>query len=270
MIKLKEKVVKMATLSVAHLKKVIEWLSVLLVVYIIGLLLYLFMWGLRILGRIKVTNPDRLPSFRRNPELFEKGFIVVANHPSLIDPLLISILMGYLYLSHPFRFIPHNMAEEKNYRNWFWRSWAKKAIIWIKRGSSSSMRNALRETKELLVERKGLLMIHPEGGRTEGGKTSPKMGWLKSKTGRKIRPLGNGIGWIAENTGAPVLLIWIDGSQRIMPNRTNKFYSFPRLWRKMRIEVGSTFTFDGDPANLITTKISLALLDLADELERPH
>lgn len=235
-----------------------------MLVYTIGAFLYSFMWVLRLLGRIRVKNADRLPAFRRSPELFEKGLIVVANHPSLIDPVLVSVLMGYLYLSHPFRFIPRNMAEVKNYKNWFWELWAKRAIIWIKRGGASSTAEALREAKALL-EGGGILIVHPEGGRTQGGKTSPRMGWVESRSGKKIRPLGNGIGWLVEKTGSPVLLVWIEGSQKVMPNRPNKLYSFPRLWRRMEIKIGGIFVFNEDPANLITAKIGLALLALADE-----
>jgi len=252
--------------------KIIHKTLFLISVYSMGFLLGTSMLLLRMLGIVKVRNWNRFPAFCKNQDFFKNGLIVVANHPSLLDPLLVSALFFKHYFWHPFRLSPWNIPDEANYRNWFWK-WASARIIWLDRSSPQKSREAFRKAKRVLGNG-GILIIFPEGGRTEGGHTSPSSsnGFFYSRTrGNKIRPLKQGVGLLAKSTNAPVLLVWGQGAAEIMPNRPDRLYSWPVFrngsgWNSVTIKIGRTLRFNGgQPAEEVTQTIASNLLQLADE-----
>ncbi|MBM3251129.1 MAG: 1-acyl-sn-glycerol-3-phosphate acyltransferase [Candidatus Nealsonbacteria bacterium] len=240
-------------------------------VYTMGVFVGLTVMILRTLGVIKVLNWNRLPKYGRSPELFKNGLIVVCNHPSLLEPITVSGLFFGHYFWHPFKLSPWNIAEERNYKNRWWE-WASPRIVWIDRSSSKKSREAFRETQNILRSG-GVVIIFPEGGRTEGGKTSPtsEKDFLYAKRGGKIRPLKEGVGLLAKRTNASVLFLWTSGSESVMPNIPGKLYSFPRLIgnggvNRILIKVGGVLRFNAEEsASEITQKIACELLRLADE-----
>ena len=121
----------------------------------------------------------------------------------------------------------------------------------------------------------GIVVIFPEGGRTEGGETSPisKNDFFFSQKGKKIRQLKEGVGLLTKMTNASLLFIWSEGSEKIMPNIPGKLYSWPKIRNNSQrrrnqiiIKIGYFLRFEKNHStNEITQKIASTLLQLADE-----
>ena len=79
-----------------------------------------------------------------------------------------------------------------------------------------------------------------------------------------------GIGLLILKTQAPVLPIWIEGSDKVFPNtlwideKTSKF-SFPRFWKKITVKIGNITEFEKSSRVEITQEVGIKLLELADE-----
>jgi len=245
------------------MKKIIHKLLFLLAIYTMGTVLGLTLLILRLLGRIKVLHQERFPRYSKSPELFKNGLIVVSNHPSLLEPLIVSALFFDQYFVHPFRLSPWNVPEEKNYDNKFWK-WAGARIIWVDRRDSRKARETFRKAKNV-VNSGGILILFPEGGRTFKRKHK-----LSSRKDKEIGFLQEGIGLLLLRTKAPVLPIWVEGSDEVFPNtlwaddQTSKF-PFPRFWKKITVKIGEVVTFEKTSREEITQEIALILLKLADE-----
>jgi 1-acyl-sn-glycerol-3-phosphate acyltransferase len=243
-------------------KKIIHSLLFLLSLYIVGTIVGGSVFLLRILGRIKITHWKRFPKYSRNPELFRKGLIVVSNHPSLLEPLLVAGLFFTQYFVHPFKLSPWNIPDEKNYNNIWWR-WAKARIIWVDRENSEKTRRTFTKVKNV-VDSGGIVILFPEGGRTFKRKK------LYSQKGKMVAILQEGIGLLIRKTNAPILFIWVEGSDNFFPNtlwvngQTSKF-PFPRFWKKITIKIGNTIHFDKKSKEEITQEVAAKLLELADE-----
>ena len=230
--------------------------------YIMGSIVGLTILTLRLLKRIEVINYKGIPQYGDNPKLFKNGLVIVSNHPSLLEPILIPGLFFNQYFFHPFKLSPWNVAEGKNYDNIFWR-WAKERIIWVNREDSQGKRRTFRQVKQV-VNNGGILILFPEGGRTFKRKT------IESKKGKKLAFLQEGIGLLLLKTKAPVLFIWVEGSDKFFPNtlwvdeNTSKF-PFPRFWEKITVKIGDLVYFEKTSREKITQEIAAKLLELADK-----
>jgi len=239
-------------------------LRFLLIMYTIGVWITMIFFFQKLIGRIKIVHPERFPKHWQNPDILKNGLIVVSNHPSLIDPFLVSCLFGEQYFLNPFKFAPYNIPEVKNYNKWYWK-WAEQIMIWVERGNKQSMRAALKKCIEVVNSGK-ILVVHPEGGRTSSA--SERDCFYSPRKKKKLRHLKEGIGSLVKKTEAPVFLVWIDGSDKVMPNLPDRFYSLPRLWNKVVITIGETVKFNSDLSREeITQKVATRLLELADEGE---
>lgn len=238
------------------LKKLICKLLFLLSVYIFGgVLLGGIVFLLKVVGLIKIKH-------NISPEVFENGLIVVSNHPSLIDPLLISSLFCGQYMRHPFKSSPWNIAEAKNYNKWYWR-WAGARIIWVDRDNPQEARGTFQKARKVLNS-KGILVILPEGGRTSSNSADDL--FSSPEKGKKLRPLKRGVGVLIRGSNVPVYCAWIDGSDKVMRNLPGRFYTFPRFWKKITITIGEPLRFDRKEASeVISQKLVTTLLKLADE-----
>ena len=239
-------------------------LRFLLIMYTIALWITMIFFFQRLIGRIKIVHPERIPKHWQNPELFKNGLIVVSNHVSLIDSFLVSCLFGDQYLVNPFKFTPYNIAEIRNYNKWYWK-WAEQVIIWVERGNRQSMEDAFRKSAEIVNSGK-ILVMHPEGGRTSSA--SKKHLFYSPEKRKKLRHLKKGIGLLIKAKKAPVFFVWIDDSDKVMPNLPGRLYSFPRLWNKVVITMGEIVRFDSNLSREeLTQEVASCLLDLADEEE---
>lgn len=114
-------------------------------------------------------------------------------------------------------------------------------------------------TLKRILENEGRVLIFPEGSRTF--KAIRKSGMV-SGNGHRLGRLKDGAAWLALKTNARILPIWVEGTDKVLPN--NKF-PFPRLWHRVTIKVGAPFSVLGPTRQEASSEIARALLKLADE-----
>ena len=234
---------------------------VVLAIYTIGLLLGLLLYFLRFLNRvhagwgIKIQNWDRFPKK-------QKGVLVIANHTSLLEVILVPVLFFRDYILHPFNFSPWSVPDKRNYFDrWYW-AWAKIRLIPIDREDNRKALRALKRIKETL-DLGGIVILFAEGGRTFKGKE-----FFYSKKGKKIRQLKAGVGWLILQTNPLVVPLWIDGAEKVLPNKRHKLYHcLPNFGNCVTVKVGKPIHIKGNNKTEITQKVALSLLKLADEEE---
>lgn len=167
----------------------------------------LALWFSKVWFRLRVEGRERFPA--------EGPVIVVANHASYIDPPMVGISSPrwLLFLAQA------GLARFAPARWWM----ARVGVTLIDRDSPS------KEALRLLSD--SLKAGHPVGIFPEG---------TRSKDGR-IGPFRNGVEFLVRRTGASVLPVGIDGSQRAMPRsawlpRPRKVVvRFGELWAPERV-----------------------------------
>ena len=239
---------------------------ILLLVYPIALFLALLFILFKLLGRIRVIYPERFPFGRGN-------LIVLSNHPSLVEPILLPVMLYRNYLLHPFKLRPWSTPDKKNYYDrWYWRWLLKHVTIPINRSSSQERSKAFRQLVRIL-ESKGVTIIFGEGGRTKKGTDF----FYSSLKKRKIRPLQEGVASLIRKTGALVVPIWVEHKKEASLNLSDRVYFnslififFLELWKKeaITIKIGRPLQFQkSDSREKITQELITTLLNLADEEE---
>jgi 1-acyl-sn-glycerol-3-phosphate acyltransferase len=121
----------------------------------------------------------------------EGAVIVASNHVSNLDPPVVGI--GFW---RPGTY----MAKEELFRNRFF-AWfiSKLGAFPVKRGAGD--RAALKKALEFLEEGRALVMF-PEGTRSETG---------------ELQPPEMGVAMIAYRSGAPVVPVYVSGTNQVMP-----------------------------------------------------
>jgi len=204
-------------------------------VYIIGCFLGIMLLVLRGLRIWKIEGLENLPTLE---EKGDRGLLLVSNHPSLLDPL---VLIGFFfpwYAFSPLRYGPWNMAEQKNYRRGLF-ALMEPRLVFLDRDDPSSGMKSFRKAKGLL-EGGSIFILFAEGGRTFKG--IPKELILETN-GRKIRPFNAGAGLLATQTDAITVPVWIDGTDAVCPNLQVARYTLPRFWKRVRISFGKRMEF---------------------------
>ncbi len=232
-------------------------LPVLVYAYIPGSLVGAGGWFGRKCTAIKVIHSERLACIRT---LRKK--IIVCNHPSWFDPFLAAALIAWYYLTNPFRDAPMIVADqEKFYDSWLlW--FFKPVMIPIDRNNKERTFAALRKMEEAVNSGRPLI-IFPEGGRTFKGEDDK---FHRSVNGSRIRFLEEGIGFLVRRTGATVIPIGLDGSDRVFPPSKKRLLTRPKPWHRIVISVGDPIVFKPHtPRGHITQEIAFQLLRLMDE-----
>ncbi len=239
------------------MKKMFDLCVFLALTYPYGIVMGIIFRLLVIIKKIRVLYWKRFPHW-------EKRIILVSNHPSLLEPFLLPALFLREYFLHPFQYAPWSTPDKANfYDSWYW-FWLRPRAIPIDRKKQKGNLRVFLRIKEI-VSSGGIIILFPEGGRTFKGKE-----FLCSKTGKKLRVLKTGIGWLVLNTQALVIPVWVEGTDKILPNRSKKLFSFPRLRGNITIKIGRPLRFHGFSRNTrkkVTQRITNALLELADEEE---
>jgi 1-acyl-sn-glycerol-3-phosphate acyltransferase len=227
--------------------KTIGWI----LMYLIGILWGLVFEMLRLLGIVTIRGS--ISTTQRN-----KGVIIASNHPSLWEPLLLVGLLFPGYIWRPKRNAPWGTPDATNYGTWYWSLFRQRMIL-VPRGDRRGELRALARMKREL-NRQAILILFPEGGRT-----STERNRLTTRSGKELRPLKTGIGELVLKTGSIVIPVWVDGTDKVLPNGAAWWY--PRLWRKVQINIGQPLSFDlGDSYDrkTVTLQIQKAMVDLAD------
>ena len=242
------------------MKKLWEKLIFISVSLPIGYLLGIIFRILCLFRIIKVSHWERFPHFKGR-------LVLVSNHPSLLEPILLPALFFWEYLFHPFKLAPWSTPDKQNYYDkWYW-FWLRPRAIPIERRDPGGKARALVKMIRVL-KKGGIIILFPEGGRTFKGERFH----FSKKENKKIRDFEGGIGWIVAKTGATVLPVWVDGADNVLPNSPDKLYhTFPRIWRRTIIKIGEPIEFvpsehpSSEERRYIEEKIRDTLLELADE-----
>jgi len=224
--------------------------------YPFGILLGVLFHLLRILKILRIRNLEYFP-------YFQKKLVLVSNHASLWDPIILVGLFFKQYFFHPIRFCPWSTPDKGNYFDkWYW-FFARPRFIPVPREEVHRVRTVMRSLVKIIrvLRNGGIVIFFPEGGRTFKGKT-----FLFSKKKKKVlRTLRSGIGDIVCKTNATVVPVWIEGAENVLPNNGA---IIPRLWRKVTITIGKSMDYNHGAVlerKQITQEVSDALLQLADE-----
>jgi 1-acyl-sn-glycerol-3-phosphate acyltransferase len=246
--------------------------------YIIAPSLGILVCLLEAFGRIKFVHFNRFP-------IWEEKLIIVSNHPSLLEPFLLP-LMGFPWmnfpwvfsplrlrvkfslrwlkelrkeLSRPKRLIPANVPDKGNFYDPLWMRVLQVVNIPVVRNGSTHGRIATISALVEVLENGGRVLIFPEGTRTYKAVKNP--GGVKVN-GQELGKLRDGAAWLALKTNAKILPVWVEGTDRVLPN--NKF-PLLRLWHKVTIRIGDPLAVDGKTRGEATTDITNSLLKLAGE-----
>ena len=212
---------------------------------------------LRIFGRLYLRGSiigDKEPN---------KGLLLISNHPSLWEAAIFPFLLFPNYL-WDLSFVPLSTPDKKNFYDKRWFVFFRPICIPISREEGSNEAATLKKIVKSLQEGR-IVILFAEGGRTYRGQEFRKS-QIKKK---KIRPFQNGVGLIARLSKAPIVLVWTEGGQNIIPNKSCesvKIQPFcPRIWNKMTIDASVPLQI---PEKMMSRDITLwleeKLLGLAD------
>lgn len=167
----------------------------------------------RVLWGARVEGTERIP--REGP------FILVANHSSNLDPLILGWAIG----KRTDRLI-HFMAKAEM-RRWPLLGWlaSQSGVYFVRRGEGD--RAAQRVSLEALADGRPIA-LHPEGTRSRDG---------------RLKAAKPGAALLAMRSGAPLLPVGIAGTHRIFPGGSR----FPHPTRIV-IRIGEPFTLPHVPA----------------------
>ena len=196
----------------------------------------------RLLWGAGVEGSEHIPS--------EGPFILVGNHSSNLDPLILGWAVG----NRSGRMI-HFMAKAEMLR-WPVLGWlaTQSAVFFVRRGEGD--RSAQRFALEALAAGRPIA-LHPEGTRSRDGHL---------KAGK------SGAAFLAMRSGAPLLPAGIAGTQKIFPGGSK----IPHASR-ISIRVGEPFMLPHVPEGRIdratlaagTERIMAAIAELLPEAQRP-
>jgi 1-acyl-sn-glycerol-3-phosphate acyltransferase len=169
---------------------------------------------LRLLFRSRVEGVEHVPA--------DGPLIVASNHLSFIDSFIIP-----LAIPRPVSFIAKaSYFEGKGLKGRFVR-WFMSTLghVPIQRGAQRAAMGALEQAVEILGDG-GAFAIYPEGTRSEDGRL------YRGRTG---------VGWLVLASGAKVLPIGLEGTDRIQPVGA----AWPRMGVRATIRIGPPMDFSG-------------------------
>lgn len=233
---------------------IFKYLSVFLLIYPVGVILAILLMVLYISRFVRIKNWERIDNINGKT-------IIVSNHPSMLDPFLAASLLYRKYLRHPLKYGPRLVSDRKNFYDSWYFFWLRLHMIPVDRENRNSDRSLLKAKKAL--DKGRIIIIFPEGGRTFRRKE-----FLYSQKGKRIGVLKEGIGLLVSRTGARVLPVWIDGSEKVLPNSHKRLFNFWNIKSAtITVKVGKPLDLQGK--NLakeeITQMVVNSLLQLADE-----
>src|SRR3989344_1213198 len=131
-------------------------LLIILVVYSFGFLLAFALTLSFLLKLIVIRHRERLPNSGRK-------LILVANHPSVIDPFMMVSLFFKVFLLSPFN-APLSVPKKSLFDIWC-LFWLRPFMISVERGNSASAASSFKQIKNALDDKR-MVIVFPEGGRT--------------------------------------------------------------------------------------------------------
>jgi len=232
-------------------------LKLLLWLWTVGQALGLLYSFLRITRRVEIKGRDG-----RKLDPRGRGLLVIANHPSPVEPMFMTFLSYPRIFFHLGR-TPVGLPGKEYYdRRWFWPIRIMAYPI-----DRSSMRRGLENGKEVeaMLKAGRVVLMHPERERVY---TEKNMDHKVSKSGKRMMKFRPGVRRLFLNTNCRVLPVWFDGGQRVIPNKSDvpppKWGQWPRIWRKVTIKIGEPMEVPNLSRDEVLDYFEDALLALAD------
>ena len=246
------------------MKKVIERIMTLVIVYGAGSLIFTFFLALKCAGKVKITDPKRIPQLK--PRM-----IIVSNHPDAFDCMYEIILIPAIFVCqgflHPLKLAPWFTPDKRNFTDkWYW-SWLRfmaTPIVRENRTEHDGIHEAI-EVRGVMQRQHRVMMYFIEPGRTCTGKKF----LLSKRRGKRIRKPANFIGaLVSKIPDISVVTAWVEtGKTLLQPGK--RLFSWPNLRDAITIRFGEPIKFSdktgNDAAARLTKKIVENLLDLADQ-----
>lgn len=192
-------------------------------VWSLGNVLGCIVWCCRKLGIIKVRGYKRAMLAARTGCL-----IIAANHPSLLETIFIAALFWPRCLFDQ-RLYPWNMPDRNLFpRGCRWMFGLLHCIAIERERPADKLEEKRRrhltrirgtQRSIALLQDNGVIVVHPEGGRTSKGTEFRYYG------GRRIRRIRSAVPWVAHQAGARILPLWI-GMRLIGPKHTGRALHF--------------------------------------------
>jgi len=256
-----------------------------LVTYVLGPILGVIICLLEAVRIIRFSHFNRYP-------IWEEGLIIVSNHPSLLEPVILP-LMGFPWMNFPWVFsplwlrikpslgwarefrkefflqkklIPVSVPDKKNYYDKAYMGLIRGLNIPVRRDGTAKDRMSTILALKRVLKQGGRIILFPEGGRTYKAKEK-----VKSPKGRELGRLKEGAALLALQTGARIIPVWVEGSDKFLPN--SKPY-IPRFWRRITINIGNPFYLDEpvttesfrERRKTANHRIAQSLLETGDEM----
>ncbi|MBI2441726.1 MAG: 1-acyl-sn-glycerol-3-phosphate acyltransferase [Lentisphaerae bacterium] len=150
-----------------------------------GLSRAVFWCYLRAYHRYEVHGREHVPR--------QGGCILVANHASFLDP----IVVGCPIWNRPVHFMARDTLFLRSSLSKWWAAAVGTLLVDRSRGDIRALRQAID-----LVQRGHLLCLFPEGTRSQDG---------------RLQPVKAGIGFLIEKSGVPVIPTYIGGTFQALP-----------------------------------------------------
>jgi len=197
-----------------------EKIKLLVVAWTLGL------WGGLVVCLLRLAGLIRISGYNKREFILPRvGLIVIYRHPSLREPAFLPFLFFPWFLFNS-RLIPFSTPGKVGYYSkwWFWA--LRPVCIPVDEESYKGVRQTLEQIKARL-DKGGILVLAPGGGREFKGKTFKRLSAGKIETvrttsrvnysdlskeagGKIVRGFESGIGWILDNTQAVVLPVWVE------------------------------------------------------------
>jgi 1-acyl-sn-glycerol-3-phosphate acyltransferase len=194
---------------------------------------------LQLVARLGVRVFFDLRTFGRENVPATGGVLLVANHQSNLDPVLVAVR-----LRRPVSF----MAKSELFEN-RWLNWLIRALHAFPVRQNHGDLGAVRQCIQRLGEGYAL-NIYPEGTRSEDG---------------QIAPLQKGVALILRKSDVPVVPVAIDGSFDAWPYNKKMFRPRP-----IQVMYGKPMSFKGMDADSIVKSLHEALSSLLETLKKEH
>jgi 1-acyl-sn-glycerol-3-phosphate acyltransferase len=195
-----------------------------------------FMWKMaQLLVRVWTTVTFDLKVYGLNNVPRTGGVLMVSNHQSLLDPLLLGAR-----LRRPMSY----MAKSELFKNpAFGRLIRSVGAFPVRQGAGDV--GAIKETVARLQEGR-MLNIFPEGARTEDG---------------QIGPMQPGVALVVRRAGVPIVPVAIDGSYQAWPKGSRRFRRHP-----IRLVYGPPLDVTGMKADAVVKLIDRSIRTLFERL----
>lgn len=200
------------------------------------ILLVLFFGTLEVLGILKIHGKNNLPKlpikkYKNNGH--QSGLLLIANHPSFYEPLILGYIFVIYIVRNPFKYFPYSCPDFNNFNKWYW-SIFKERFIFFNR--SNKRLCAIACSKAIRILKRGrIVIIHPEGGRTSSCPVDQVL--LSTKNGDQLRPIGPMAVRMAIKSHCLIIAAWVKGTEEAMPRGTK----LPKFWKKVDIYLGKPF-----------------------------